>query len=765
MLRRRILWSCMVCAAMAGCGLLPLYDISEETAFLGVNVSNFSDPSALQARDNALTAKAEEVAMPTDLLDEVASGARIVLSASDVTVTIDNESARTMASSEPTEYHAQVTFHLGPEGTDACASEDTVGPFELTIINDVVTIELESLDLAPAIEAKVRNGKIELCAEAWASFDGSISIGVVSIEFGDLPPNEDKVEICHIPADDPDNQHSITVASSAVEAHLAHGDYLGPCVDQTESNDSDGDGVANGVDQCADTPSGAVVDASGCSCVQRDGDADGVNDCSDLCPNSADSTIVDASGCEPTPETKPDADTDGDGVLDESDLCPDTVLESTVDENGCSCDQLDDDGDGVPNCDDLCPETPATAIVDETGCHLPTADAGEDVTLDEILPVTLQGSAAGGTPPYTYAWSAPEWDGSFEQNPTVVPTQTTIYTLTVTDWSFPPSVVTDTMTITVNTHDDLQYDIVNIGSLSNQASYPAGINDTGDVVGYYYTDAWLKRAFVYSSDTMTDLGTLGGAEAWARDINNNDQVVGQALTVDGNWHAFIWDSANGMRDLGTLGGSTSVAYAINDVGQIAGYSYTSASIQAFIYDSGVMTNIGSEDYLQSGAFDINDAGQAAGTLAISGSNPSAFLYDGTGTVDLGSPLLDASRAWSINNDGLIAGYSWGGGQYHSFLYADGAVVDLGELTGFPEVYAWSIGDTGQIVGSVTSTDGTVSHAFVYTGGQLRDLNDLLASGHGWDYLTVAFAVNGSGQITGYGQINGLYRGFIMTPQK
>jgi hypothetical protein len=38
-----------------------------------------------------------------------------------------------------------------------------------------------------------------------------------------------KVTICHIPPGNPDNAHTITVSKSAVPAHLAHGDVIGPC--------------------------------------------------------------------------------------------------------------------------------------------------------------------------------------------------------------------------------------------------------------------------------------------------------------------------------------------------------------------------------------------------------------------------------------------------------------------------------------------------------------------------------------------------------
>jgi outer membrane biosynthesis protein TonB len=42
-------------------------------------------------------------------------------------------------------------------------------------------------------------------------------------------PKDKKITICHIPPGNPFNAHTITVGESAVQAHLDHGDYLGPC--------------------------------------------------------------------------------------------------------------------------------------------------------------------------------------------------------------------------------------------------------------------------------------------------------------------------------------------------------------------------------------------------------------------------------------------------------------------------------------------------------------------------------------------------------
>ena len=50
------------------------------------------------------------------------------------------------------------------------------------------------------------------------------------VQAGDGPPPQDhKVDVCHVPPGNPGNAHTISVDRHAVPAHLAHGDSLGKC--------------------------------------------------------------------------------------------------------------------------------------------------------------------------------------------------------------------------------------------------------------------------------------------------------------------------------------------------------------------------------------------------------------------------------------------------------------------------------------------------------------------------------------------------------
>jgi hypothetical protein len=130
------------------------------------------------------------------------------------------------------------------------------------------------------------------------------------------------------------------------------------------TDDSDGDGVYNDLDDCENTPLGSVVDATGCSNDQLDDDEDGVSNSVDLCADTASGATVDTDGCSSEQLTQ---DTDGDGIVDPEDQCPDSTG-TDIDAFGCDEFQRDTDGDGVVDNDDDCPDTQAGYPVDSVGC-------------------------------------------------------------------------------------------------------------------------------------------------------------------------------------------------------------------------------------------------------------------------------------------------------------------------------------------------------------------------------------------------------------
>ena len=206
-----------------------------------------------------------------------------------------------------------------------------------------------------------------------------------------------------------------------------------------------------------------------------------------------------------------------------------------------------------------------------------------------------------------------------------------------------------------------------------------GANDEGQVVGCkVVTDehgTLHKRAFLYSSRGVIDLGTFGGKQSDATAINNSGEVVGHLYTDyhDGNRRAILYRSGD-ITQLGTLGGRDSTGVGINDVGQVIGYATLPGGDQrAFLYTKGRIRNLGTlAGGTQSFAYGINNQGQVVGSSDAKDSALRAFIYRDGVMSDLNESIPRNSgwlltEARGINERGQIVGYGTINGEQHAFL--------------------------------------------------------------------------------------------------
>src|SRR6185503_18442143 len=84
-----------------------------------------------------------------------------------------------------------------------------------------------------------------------------------------------------------------------------------------------------------------------------------------------------------------------------------------------------------------------------------------------------------------------------------------------------------------------------------------------------------------------------GTMSIANGINSSGQVVGYGVSATaGYYRAFIWQDGV-MTELGTLGGCCSYGRGINAAGQVVGESTTrDGESHGFLWDKGVMTDLG-----------------------------------------------------------------------------------------------------------------------------------------------------------------------------
>jgi probable HAF family extracellular repeat protein len=358
------------------------------------------------------------------------------------------------------------------------------------------------------------------------------------------------------------------------------------------------------------------------------------------------------------------------------------------------------------------------------------------------------------------------------------------------------------------------------------------ISDSGLVAGQSldnsidpYTGLPAPLAVLWKGGKIVNLGTLGGNQSGAGAVNNEGDVAGAALNLTpdpfparfpyanyfyfGNGtesHAVLWRGGT-MHDLGTLGGPDSAAFLINQQGQVAGTSDVDSiinpvtggpTVHPFLWQHGKMIDLVADapEGMFGGSFGIaawlNDKGQVLGTMNLTGDTTwHSFLWDDGMVKDLGSlGGINTTAQW-LTNTGHVSGKSdvtaictacAPGNQkqlHHPFLWKDGSMIDLGLINGDTAGTAYSVNAKDQVVGTTVpcaqvnfddSCDGPVYHSFLWENGAIVDLQTLVLPGSDVSVSScagceiAAYNINDRGEIAGQGVLsNGDSRVILLIP--
>jgi probable HAF family extracellular repeat protein len=241
---------------------------------------------------------------------------------------------------------------------------------------------------------------------------------------------------------------------------------------------------------------------------------------------------------------------------------------------------------------------------------------------------------------------------------------------------------------------------------------PIDVNDRGQVAGWIGVPLTRSQAVVWDDGTIVTAPT--GSMSEARGINNRGEAVIQTR-VDGASRAEVWRVGGRLTDLGTLGGRDTFARGINARGHVTGTSQAADGTQhVFLWRNHEMADLGTFGSYGNSVQAFNDRDQIViGGAVDEGEPPSAvahtYLWDDGEATDLG-PGPGRVVARDINNRGQIVGYSdQADGARHAVLWHDGRWIDLHPyLPAAGRSSAVDINDRGQIVGEA---DG---HAVMWT---------------------------------------------------
>ena len=253
------------------------------------------------------------------------------------------------------------------------------------------------------------------------------------------------------------------------------------------------------------------------------------------------------------------------------------------------------------------------------------------------------------------------------------------------------------------------WSLTGLGQFNGEDTHLRGFNNHGQGMGItrnpFVGD--LSGAFFYSGGQFSPIRPPPGDLVYLEmaGINDAGQVIGNLLG-----QGFVY--GNGQTALlprvGSAGGPPR-AVAINNGGDVLTETHVhtaSGGTRQF-----VMPMTGRA---------INDRGQVLGS-AFQNNESFGVLDSGNAAVRLG-PAGSSSEAWVVNNLGQSAGtYN---GNMAAIFDAQGRVTELGRLGG-RESTAIDINDRGQAVGRATygpvSNKYPVQHSFVYSDGATLDL--------------------------------------------
>lgn len=290
--------------------------------------------------------------------------------------------------------------------------------------------------------------------------------------------------------------------------------------------------------------------------------------------------------------------------------------------------------------------------------------------------------------------------------------------------------------------DQIHYKVIDLGTLGGTMGFATGINNKGWVEGVSSVAGDSSfHAFLWRNGVMNDLGTLGGPNSGSSFFltgwgpNERGQVVSSSDTMlsdpFGNdlcgygtylmCHAFIWQHGV-MSDLGTLGGNNSLASTINNRGQASGFAENAVpdatcqppqvfQMKPVIWEKGAIRELPTLPGDPDGwAVGINDTGQAVGATGNCANSPESF---------------------------------WGALAHHAVIWEKGKVKNLGGFGGQFWNFALNINNNGQVVGYSDLPGDTSNHAFLWQDGIMMDLGTLPG-----DISSAALTINDKGQIVG-----------------
>ncbi len=253
------------------------------------------------------------------------------------------------------------------------------------------------------------------------------------------------------------------------------------------------------------------------------------------------------------------------------------------------------------------------------------------------------------------------------------------------------------------------------------------INGRGDIIGVAYDSEFLSHAFLYTRGVYTAIEVPGSAPNTTEisRLNDRGEIVGSFSDAESRLHAFVFD-AGVYTTIDPPGSVFAYASDVNNRGQIVGqYVDVNSSGQmkshGFIYHKGTFTSLDHPDVVQSrftngtGANLITERGQVVGSFYDQAFKLRPYVYNKGVYTTILIPNADYTFVAGTNARGQVVGTYGVDGINHGFLYENSAIKTIdqhGDQDGSGTVLT-GINDAGNIIGSFQLFPEDFSYFYQY----------------------------------------------------
>jgi chitinase len=273
-------------------------------------------------------------------------------------------------------------------------------------------------------------------------------------------------------------------------------------------------------------------------------------------------------------------------------------------------------------------------------------------------------------------------------------------------------VLAATLSKAVHGQSNYTYTIFDFPGAGTTGTVATGINDAGDIVGYYYDSNVYTHGFLWANGAMNIVDyPQTQVHTSLYGINNCGAIVGQIFNNNGSTtlQSFVL-AAKKFTVINYPGSVATLAYGINDYGTVSGTYQVGIDDYGFVWSQGRFTAITGLMQHTAWVLGLNDLGDRVGYyfegLGSQRQNVGfAYIKKSNELLTLSFPGAINTTATGINNLGQIVGFYQVSNQSNegAFLYAGGVYTGIGPFAN--GAVAWGINNAGVIAGQLGQPDG------------------------------------------------------------